>query len=144
MARHFQGPNQVASYRTSTNMVYERPYVHVGTIVPAASPGTTLTNPVNGPCVIYGQVASADANAWINLPEPIVGTEIVLLGGSTGYELRTSSPTTVFINASSAGANAESAIAASLTIWCRCITPTYWLVTNFALDGTEAAEEAAA
>ena len=139
------GPNTNPSYRATGGVTcHVRPFINLGEVIPAADPGYTIVNPTDGPVVMFGTVDPGNADHWITLPLPIPGTEVTLLNDGTGYELRTNAPTTVFINASSAGAAAESAIAASLTVWARCITPTYWVVNNFALNGTEAAEEAAA
>jgi hypothetical protein len=145
MARNLHGPLAPETQQTGTRNLVTRPFVNLGEIVPAATPGTTIPDAAGGqPFVGYGTVASADANAWINLPSPVVGTELWLTGNATGYELRSNAPSTVLINAGTGGAAVESAIAASLTIWCRCITPLAWKVNNFAADATEAAEEAAA
>jgi hypothetical protein len=66
-----------------------------------------------------------DANKIIILPPPVVGTIVVLINGTTGYELRTTSPTTIGINGGT-GADAESAIPASTTAILICETATAW------------------
>jgi hypothetical protein len=145
MARNLHGPKAAEVQQTGTYTLVDRPFVSLGNIVPATDPGTTIPDYGNGqPFVGFGTVTSANADAWINLPSAAVGTEIYLTNGATGYELRSAAPATDFINAASAGAGAESAIAASLTLHCRRISTTYWLVNNYAVAGTEAAEEAAA
>lgn len=121
-----------------------RPFSYQELIPTADGTGTgTIVNNSDGPVVIYASVTSGGANNIVVLPAPIVGTEVWLQGNATGYELRSSSPTTVAINGGT-GADAEAAIAASLVIWARCTSPTTWVVNNFAAIATEAAEEAAA
>ena len=97
--------------------------------------------------LLYGskfvQVTSDDANKVIVLPAPVVGTEIWLRNGATGYELRSSDPTTIAINGGT-GAGAESAIAANTLVRMVCDTTTTWIGTQFATDGTESKVEAAA
>lgn len=70
-------------------------------------------------------VTCDDANKIIILPTPVVGTIIVLINGTTGYELRSSDPTTIGINGGT-GAGAESAIPASTTAILICETATAW------------------
>ena len=67
---------------------------------------------------------------------------IILRNGATGYELRSSAPATVAINGG-AGANAESAIAASTMVIAICTTATTWQAIGLA-GTTLAAVEAAA
>lgn len=88
-------------------------------------------------------VTSDDANKIIILPAPVVGTEIWLKNGATGYELRSSAPATIAINGGS-GASAESAVGASVLVRAICTSATTWIASTFAADGTEAALEAAA
>ena len=88
-------------------------------------------------------VTSADANNIITLPAPVIGTEITLRNGGTGYELRTSDPATISINGGAA-ANAESAIGANVTVVCRCVTATAWVCTNYSTAGVVSATEVAA
>ena len=70
-------------------------------------------------------VTCDDANKIIILPTPVVGTIIVIINGTTGYELRSSSPTTIGINGGVA-ADGESAIPASTTAILVCETLTNW------------------
>jgi len=88
-------------------------------------------------------VTSADANNIITLPAPVIGYEVWLRNGATGYELRTSSPTTIAINGG-VGAAAESAIGANVLTRCKCDTATTYVCTNFATAGVVAATEVAA
>ena len=88
-------------------------------------------------------VTCDDANKIIILPTPTPGTIVVLVNGATGYELRSSAPTTVLINGGTGGAAVESAIAASTMVIAVCKTATAWAA--FSLAGTTlAAVEAAA
>lgn len=87
-------------------------------------------------------VTSDDANKIIILPTPTPGTVVILRNGATGYELRTSAPGTIAINGG-AGANAESAIAASTMVIAVCTTATTWQALSLVAT-TLAAVEAAA
>lgn len=91
--------------------------------------------------------AAGDANHIVTLPEPVVGTIIHIAeknGATTGFELRTSNPATIGINAGT-GANAESAIGGAITlVRCVCVSSTNWVATQFGADGTESALAAAA
>ena len=87
-------------------------------------------------------VTSDDANKIVVLPTPTPGTIVVLRNGATGYELRSSAPGTIAINGG-AGANAESAIAASTMVIAVCTTATTWQAIGLA-GTTLAAVEAAA
>lgn len=71
-------------------------------------------------------VTSDDANKVITLPAPVVGAVIVLINGATGYELRSSTPASIAINGGS-GADAESAIAASMVVVVACTSATTWV-----------------
>lgn len=88
-------------------------------------------------------VTSTDANHIVILPAPVVGTEIWLQNGATGYELRTSAPATIAINGGKE-ANAESAIGASVLVRAICTSATTWIASQFAADGTESKVDAAA
>lgn len=70
-------------------------------------------------------VTCDDANKIVILPAPVVGKQVVIHNGSTGYELRSSAPATIAINAGT-GTNAESAIAANSTCLLICVTTTAW------------------
>jgi hypothetical protein len=88
-------------------------------------------------------VTCDDANKVITLPAPTPGRVVRIINGATGYELRSSAPATVAINGGS-GANAESAIGASVFVEARCVSATAWVVNQYAADGTESKAEAAA
>lgn len=108
---------------------------------------TAITASSGGAVVPQGTtfvaVTSTDANHIIQLPSPPVGTTIGLRNGATGYELRSSSPSTVAINGGT-GANAESAIPASTLVVCVCDTATTWLCVQTDTDGASSAVEVAA
>jgi hypothetical protein len=91
------------------------------------------------------QVTSANANNIVALPTPVIGKKVKLINTSgTGFELRSSSPTTISINGGS-GAAAESALASTaLLIHCECISATAWIANSHVAAGTESAVEAAA
>tara|TARA_R100001440_G_scaffold51176_3_gene71161 strand:- start:2895 stop:3578 length:684 start_codon:yes stop_codon:yes gene_type:complete len=90
--------------------------------------------------------AGGDANHIVTLPEPVVGDIIHITernGGTTGFELRTSTPASIGINAGT-GSNAESAIAGATTlVRCVCVSSTNWVATQFDADGDESKVEAA-
>lgn len=88
-------------------------------------------------------VTSDNADKIIVLPTPTPGREVIIVNGATGYELRSSAPGTVAINGG-AGANAESAVAASQMLRAVCTSATTWVVNKYAAVGTESALEAAA
>lgn len=88
-------------------------------------------------------VTSADANNIITLPTSTPGAEVTLRNGATGYELRSSSPTTIAINGGT-GSAAESAVAANSLVHCVCGTATTWVCTNYSTAGVVAATEVAA
>src|SRR5262245_28157985 len=88
-------------------------------------------------------VASANANHIVTLPAPVVGGRVRLRNGATGYELRSSSPTTVAINGGT-GAGAECAIAANTFVICTCDTATTWLCREVAANGDLTKTEVAA
>jgi hypothetical protein len=92
--------------------------------IPTSAGATTGTIAEAGRFQIV-QVESAGANDIIILPPPVVGTIVILLGNTTGYELRTTAPTTIGINGG-VGADAESAIPASTTAWLICQSATVW------------------
>jgi hypothetical protein len=88
-------------------------------------------------------VTSADANNIIILPTPTPGTVVRLRNGATGYELRSSSPTTVAINGGVAAA-AESAIAANTLVEMVCDTATTWIGCQWTTAGVQSAVQVAA
>ena len=89
--------------------------------------------------------ADSDANHIVILPAPVVGNIIhIIENGTTGYELRTSTPASIGINGGTAS-NGESAIAGAITyIRCVCVSSTSWIATQFDADGDESKVEAAA
>lgn len=107
----------------------------------ATSNGLTTGTIPDG--VNFVTVTSADANNIIVLPTPTVGTRVTLRNGATGYELRTSSPTTVAINGGT-GSAAESAIGANVLTTCVCDTATTWVCMDQSTAGTVSATEVAA
>lgn len=95
-------------------------------------------------------VALADggnADFWIILPAPTPGNIVWLMtsADSTGFEIRSSAPSTVLINGGVGGAAVESAIPATATlVRCVCVSATLWICSMFDADGDEAKVEAAA
>jgi hypothetical protein len=89
--------------------------------------------------------ANSDANHIIILPAPVVGNIIHLIEtGTTGYELRSSTPASIGINGGTAS-NGESAIAGAITyVKCVCVSSTNWICSQFDADGDETKVEAAA
>jgi hypothetical protein len=88
-------------------------------------------------------VTSANADHIVTLPAPVVGKQLVINVGATGFELRSSSPTTIAINGGT-GSGAESAIAANSTILAICISATAWKAIFLDADSDVAKVEAAA
>lgn len=109
-------------------------------VTAAATPGADITA---AGFLSFVTVTSANADHWVNLPAPVPGTVIILNVGATGYELRSSSPTTIAINGGT-GAAAESAIAANSTIIAICISATAWKAFFLDADSDLAKVEAAA
>lgn len=107
----------------------------------ATAAGTTTGQVTKGTNFVV--VTCDDANKIITLPALDVGEEISLANGATGYELRTSSPTTIAINGGT-GANAESAIGANTLVECKAKDDTHYLCEAVATDGARTAVEAAA
>lgn len=108
----------------------------------ATADGTTTGTIAAAGLLQFVTVTSDDANKIVILPAPTPGTIIILRNGATGYELRSSAPATIAINGG-AGANAESAIAASTMVIAVCTTATTWQAIGLA-GTTLAAVEAAA
>jgi hypothetical protein len=114
------------------------------------SPTTAVTATDAGAAIPAGTSvalvnADGDANHIVILPAPVVGNIIhIIENGTTGYELRTTDPTSIAINGGTASGG-ESAIAGATTyIRCVCVSSTAWISTQFAADGTESKVEAAA
>jgi hypothetical protein len=113
--------------------------------VPVARTATDdgLTTAIIAAGTSYVTVTSADAAHFIVLPAPVVGHEVVLMNGATGYELQTSTPASIAINAGT-GTAASSSIGAAELVTCRCTSATTWVCVSQAADGTVAAVDAAA
>jgi hypothetical protein len=110
----------------------------------ATADGTTTGTIASGPTLQFITVtAGGDANSIIILPAPTPGSIVILHVAATGYELRTSSPTTIGINGGT-GADAESAIPANTTVLMICATATSWKGLQLGSDGTLAKVEVAA
>tara|TARA_R110000824_G_scaffold64253_2_gene167946 strand:+ start:819 stop:1283 length:465 start_codon:yes stop_codon:yes gene_type:complete len=116
----------------------------VATARTATAAGLTTGTIADGTSFVA--VTSGGANNIIILPTPTPGTVVWLSenAGTTGFELRTSAPATVGINAGTAS-NGESAIAGAITlVRCVCVSATNWVCTQFDADGDESKVEAAA
>ena len=109
-------------------------------VTAAATPGTDI---VAAGFLSFVTVTSANADHWVNLPAPVPGTVIILNVGATGYEMRSSAPSTVAINGGT-GATAESAIPANSTCVMICVSATAWKGFFLDADSDVAKVEAAA
>lgn len=109
----------------------------------ATADGLTTGTIADGGRSQHITVTSASADHIIVLPTPTPGTEVVLNVATNGFELRTSSPTTIGINGGT-GASAESAIPANSTVFMTCVTATSWKGFYMDADGDLAKVEAAA
>lgn len=107
----------------------------------ATADGLTTGTIANGN--VFVQVTSANANNIIVLPAAIPGTRVNLRNGATGYELRTSSPTTIAINGGT-GAAAESAIAANTYVEMICDTTGTWIGRQYDTAGAQTSVQVAA
>lgn len=110
----------------------------------ATADGTTTGTIADGGLLQFVVVTCDDANKIIVLPTPTPGTIVVLHNGATGYELRSSAPTTVLINGGTGGAAVESAIPANSTAIMICVTATAWKGFFMDADSDLAKVEAAA
>lgn len=88
-------------------------------------------------------VTSANADHILTLPAPALGKRIIIVNGATGYELRSSSPTTIGINGGT-GADAESAIAANMVLELICATATNWIGNSYTAAGVKGVVQVAA
>lgn len=104
---------------------------------------TGATTGTISPATTHVTVTSDDANKIIILPAPVVGKKLTIHAGATGFELRSSSPTTIAINGGT-GSAAESAIAAASTCYLECVTATAWKGFFLDADSDVAKIEAAA
>jgi hypothetical protein len=91
----------------------------------------------------FATVTSADANHIITLPAPVIGRQITLVNGGTGYELRSSDPATIGINGG-VGANAESAVGANLVVKLECVSLTNWIGSTVTSAGVVGVVQVAA
>lgn len=110
----------------------------------ATTDGLTTGIIADAGLIQFVTVTSDDANKIIVLPTPTPGTIVVLHNGTTGYELRSSAPSTVLINAGAGGAAVESAIAANSTAIMICVTALAWKGFFMDADSDLAKVEAAA
>lgn len=126
------GTAPAGTYNVRANVVEARTATVDGTTTGTISAGVT-----------HVTVTSDSADKIIILPAPVVGAEICIDVGATGFELRSSAPETVTINGGS-GADAESAIAANSTLILKCVSATAWKGVFMDADGDVAKIEAAA
>lgn len=112
---------------------------------PAAVTATAdgLTTGIIPPRAKHVQVTSGNADHIVVLPAPVVGKQLVIDVGATGFELRSSDPATIAINGGS-GSAAESAIPANSTIFAVCLSATAWKAVKWDADSDVAKVEAAA
>lgn len=108
-----------------------------------ATGATTGTIAGNG-MITFVEVTSDDANKIIVLPAPTPGRIVILNVVATGYELRSSAPATVLINAGAGGAAVESAMPANSTAIMICIGALAWKGFFLDADSDVAKVEAAA
>lgn len=102
-----------------------------------------LTTGIIADTATHVTVTSANADHIVTLPTPTPGRMLVINVGANGFELRSTSPTTIAINGGT-GAAAESAIAANSTILAICISATAWKAIFLDADSDVAKVEAAA
>lgn len=119
--------------------------VEAGEAVVASVTATAdgLTTGIIGSTAGHVTVTSGNADHIVVLPAPEVGKRIVIDVGANGFELRSSSPTTIAINGGT-GSAAESAIAANSTIIAICVSATAWKAFFLDADSDLAKVEAAA
>lgn len=111
--------------------------------VTATADGTGTGTIPEGGMDMFAAVTSASADNIVILPAPTPGRKVTLHVAATGYELRSSSPTTIAINGGT-GSAAESAIGANTTVYAVCGSATSWKAWQSGSDGTLAATQAAA
>lgn len=129
----YQLPDAPAgTYPVKGNVVQARTVTADGTTTGTISAGVT-----------HVTVTSDDANKILILPAPVVGHQICIHGPATGFELRSSTPASIAINAGT-GADAESAIPANATLFLTCVSATAWKGFYMDADGDVAKVEAAA
>ncbi len=109
----------------------------------ATADGLTTGTIADGGRLQHITVTSGNADHIVVLPTPTPGTIVVLNVAATGFELRSSTPTTIAINGGT-GSAAESAIAANSTCIVICVSATAWKGFFMDADGDLAKIEAAA
>jgi hypothetical protein len=129
----FEQVNELAGDGTITGPMSNNPEAVTATVGGAAVPAAAT----------FVTVTSSNASHIVVLPAPVIGKQVILQNGATGYELRTSSPSTISINGGS-GASAQSAIPATTTVYMTCISLTAWKGFQQNSAGVVAAVEVAA
>ena len=117
--------------------------IAAGARTATAAPGGTTGVITQAGLFGFYTVTTDNADKVITLPAPVIGKQVFLINGATGYELRSSAPATIAINGGT-GADAESAIAANSLVWCICISATAWKAIFLDADSDVAKVEAAA
>lgn len=95
------------------------------------------------PDVDHVTVTSGGAGHEVVLPPPVVGKQLVIHVGATGFDLQSSAPATIAINGGT-GSGYESPIAANSTCFLTCISATAWKGYFMDADGDLAKIVAAA
>ncbi len=136
------GANLILEVTGGTDWVSINPQGGLTAVTATATADGTGTGAIaNGNCIVT--VTSANANNIITLPPAVPGTIVKLINGATGYELRTTSPTTIAINGG-VGSAAESAIAASTNVVMECFSETTWIGSTYTAAGVKGVVEVAA
>lgn len=110
--------------------------VHGTTIVGSVSENvqviaTTAAGVAILPTTTYVSVTSDASTKIVILPAPVVGKQLIINVGATGFNLKPSAAT-IGINGGTPGASAVSAIAANSTCYLVCVSATSW--KGFFLD----------
>lgn len=121
-----------------TKFITVENFRHTPVAVTATSSGAEI--PANATHVT---VTSDNADKIVILPAPVLGKRIIIINGATGYELRSSSPTTIGINGGT-GADAESAIGASTVLELICASATNWIGNSYTAAGVKGVVQVAA
>jgi hypothetical protein len=98
-----------------------------------------LTTGVIAPGTRVVLVTVTDANHIITLPAAAVGTELLLLNGATGYEIRTPAGSNVQINTVDSDGTNELAITANLLVRLVCVSATNWVADAWTAAGVDVA-----
>ena len=109
----------------------------------ATADGTTTGTIADG--TSHVTVTSGGVNTIIILPTPTPGNIVYLSeAGTTGYEIRSSTPASIAINGGTAS-NGESAVDGAVTyVKCVCTSATSWICSQYDADGDESKLDAAA